>query len=123
MKPSELSRNLRSIAAKIDASRKPDRTLVSRDLKRVLIAMSRTALPQREKRSPDNRSDDTINAVMDASDELKTLRMKMVDGYAAAKDGADSPKYVQFMKDRDGISKKINELEEFVEENKGPDRK
>jgi len=43
MKPSELSRSLRSIAAKIDSSRKPDRALVSRDLKRVLIAMNRTA--------------------------------------------------------------------------------
>jgi hypothetical protein len=36
MKPSELSKNLRTIAAKIDASRKPDRVLVSRDLKRII---------------------------------------------------------------------------------------
>jgi len=39
MKPSELSRNLRTVAAKIDSSKKPDRNLVSRDLKRILAAI------------------------------------------------------------------------------------
>ena len=39
MKPSDLSKTLRQIAAKIDASKRPDRILVSRDLKRVLAAI------------------------------------------------------------------------------------
>jgi monomeric isocitrate dehydrogenase len=39
MKPSDLSKSLRQIAAKIDASKRPDRVLVARDLKRVLVAM------------------------------------------------------------------------------------
>jgi len=48
MKPSDLSKTLRQIAAKIDASKRPDRILVSRDLKRILAAMTRTATDQSE---------------------------------------------------------------------------
>lgn len=40
MKPSELSKSLRQIAAKIDASKRPDRVLVARDLSKLLTAMS-----------------------------------------------------------------------------------
>jgi len=39
MKPSDLSKSLRQIAAKIDASKRPDRVLVARDLKRILVAV------------------------------------------------------------------------------------
>jgi hypothetical protein len=39
MKPSELSKLLRIIASKIDASKKPDRVLVARDLKRAFISI------------------------------------------------------------------------------------
>ena len=40
MKPSQLSATLRHIAAKIDNSKRPDRTLVARELKRVVAAVS-----------------------------------------------------------------------------------
>jgi len=40
MKPSELSANLRRVAAKIDNSRRPERILVARELKRILVAMN-----------------------------------------------------------------------------------
>jgi hypothetical protein len=39
MKPSELANSLRRIAAAIDASKKPDRRLVARDLKKILSAI------------------------------------------------------------------------------------
>jgi len=39
MKPSQLASQLRRIAAAIDNSRNPDRTLVARDLKKVLVAI------------------------------------------------------------------------------------
>lgn len=39
MKPSELAARLRRIASKIEASSKPSRALVSRDLRRVLANM------------------------------------------------------------------------------------
>jgi len=40
MKPSQLANKLRHIASKIDSSKNPDRTLVARDLKKVLAAVS-----------------------------------------------------------------------------------
>ena len=40
MKPSQLASQLRRIASKIDASKNPDRTLVAKDLKKVLAAVS-----------------------------------------------------------------------------------
>jgi len=39
MKPSELASQLRRIASKIDKSRNPDRRLVARDLKKVLVSV------------------------------------------------------------------------------------
>jgi hypothetical protein len=38
MRPSELSDTLRKIAAKIDASKSPDRTTIANDLRRVITA-------------------------------------------------------------------------------------
>jgi len=43
MKPSQLASQLRRIAAAIDNSKKPDRTLVARDLKKVLAAVTKKA--------------------------------------------------------------------------------
>lgn len=40
MKPSDLSISLRQIAAKIDAARSPDRSLVIRDLSKVISRLS-----------------------------------------------------------------------------------
>lgn len=40
MKPSELANSLRRIASAIDNSKSPDRTLVARDLKRILAGIS-----------------------------------------------------------------------------------
>ena len=40
MKPSQLASQLRRIAAAIDNSKKPDRTLVARDLKKVLAGLT-----------------------------------------------------------------------------------
>ena len=40
MKPSQLASQLRRIASKIEASKKPDRDLVARDLKRTLAALA-----------------------------------------------------------------------------------
>lgn len=45
MKPSELSAHLRRIAAKIDNSTKPDKSLVTKELRRVLASL-RVASPQ-----------------------------------------------------------------------------
>jgi hypothetical protein len=61
MKPSELSSALRRIATAIDQSKKPDRRLVSRDLKKVLAAVSGDVIPLNIKKpvkvdSPDNFS-------------------------------------------------------------------
>jgi len=39
MKPSQLASQLRRIASKIDASKNPDRTLVAKDLKKVLSSL------------------------------------------------------------------------------------
>jgi hypothetical protein len=44
MNPSQLSRSLRLIASKIDRSKRPDRALVSRDLRRVLANMSNSTI-------------------------------------------------------------------------------
>jgi hypothetical protein len=43
MKPSQLASQLRRIASAIDNSKQPDRTLVARDLKKVLASVSKTA--------------------------------------------------------------------------------
>jgi len=43
MKPSQLASQLRRIASAIDNSQNPDRTLVARDLKKVLAGISRVA--------------------------------------------------------------------------------
>ena len=43
MKPSQLASQLRRIASAIDNSKSPDRTLVARDLKKILAAVSRVA--------------------------------------------------------------------------------
>ena len=40
MKPSQLASQLRRIASKIDSSKSPDRTLVARDLKKVLAVVT-----------------------------------------------------------------------------------
>jgi len=45
MKPSQLASQLRRIAAAIDKSRNPDRTLVARDLKKVLASVRTAAHP------------------------------------------------------------------------------
>jgi|HubBroStandDraft_6_1064221.scaffolds.fasta_scaffold421227_2 hypothetical protein len=50
MKPSQVSSILRRIAAKIDASKRPDPKLVSRDLKRVIIGMESPALSEESMR-------------------------------------------------------------------------
>ena len=43
MKPSQLASQLRRIAAGIDRSKNPDRNLVARDLKKVLVAIDKIA--------------------------------------------------------------------------------
>jgi hypothetical protein len=40
MKPSQLATTLRRIASNIERSRNPDRTLVAKDLKRVIVALA-----------------------------------------------------------------------------------
>jgi len=45
MKPTDASKNLRKIAAAIDASTSPDRGLVARDLRTVLASVEGTAAP------------------------------------------------------------------------------
>ena len=43
MKPSQLAGQLRRIASAIDSSRNPDRSLVARDLKKVIAAVTKKA--------------------------------------------------------------------------------
>ena len=46
MKPSQLAIQLRRIASKIEASKNPDRTLVARDLKKVIANIDLDMLPR-----------------------------------------------------------------------------
>ena len=46
MKPTDVSTNLRKIAAAIDASKSPSPELVAGDIRKILAAMEETALPK-----------------------------------------------------------------------------